>query len=96
MVLLTVTRKYQSDFIFCIDLALDLPQTIAVFGRENTELFGEYIFRSSCPELFYEKGVLKIFGKFGKHLCWSLFLNKVSGWRLPNLSKKDPATLIVL
>ena len=58
MILLTVTRKIQSDFILCIDLTLGLPQTIVVFGRQNTELFGEYISRSSCPELFYEKGAV--------------------------------------
>ena len=30
--------------------------------------------RSSCPEVFCKKGVLKIFAKFtGKHLRWSLF-----------------------
>ena len=33
---------------------------------------------SSCPEVFCEKGVLKNFTKFtGKHLCQSLFFNKV-------------------
>ena len=35
-------------------------------------------FRSSHPELFCQKGVLKNFGKFtGKHLCQSLFLIKL-------------------
>ena len=30
------------------------------------------------PEVFYKKGALKNFAKFtGKHLCQSLFLNKV-------------------
>ena len=32
------------------------------------------------PEVFYKKGVLKNFAKFtGKHLCQSLFFNKVAG-----------------
>ena len=36
--------------------------------------------RSSRPELFCKKGVLKHFAKFtGKHLCQSLFFNKVAG-----------------
>ena len=36
--------------------------------------------RSSPPEVFYKKGVVKNFAKFkGKHLCQSLFLNKVAG-----------------
>ena len=32
------------------------------------------------PEVFYKKGVLRNFLKFtGKHLCESLFFNKVAG-----------------
>ena len=39
--------------------------------------------RSSRPEVFCEKGVLRNFGKFtGKHLCQSLFFNKFAGGRL--------------
>ena len=34
------------------------------------------------PEVFYKKGVLKNFAKFtGKHLCQTLFFNKVAGRR---------------
>ena len=34
------------------------------------------------PEVFYKKGVLRNFAKFtGKHLCQSLFFNKVAGLR---------------
>ena len=34
---------------------------------------------SSRPEVFYKKGVLRKFAKFtGKHLCQSLFFNKVA------------------
>ena len=36
--------------------------------------------RSSRPELFYKKGVMRNFAKFtGKHVCQSLFFNKVAG-----------------
>ena len=39
--------------------------------------------RNSCPEVFCEKGVLRNFAKLtGKHLCQSLFLNKVAGLSL--------------
>ena len=39
-------------------------------------------YRSSRPDVFCEKGVLRNFAKFtGKHLCQSLFLNKVAGLR---------------
>ena len=45
--------------------------------------------RSSRPELFYKKGVLRNFARFtGKHLCWSLFFNKVAGLKPPTLLKK--------
>ena len=38
--------------------------------------------RSSRPEMFYKKDVLRNFTKFtGKHLCQSLFFNKVAGPR---------------
>ena len=38
--------------------------------------------RSSRQEVFYEKGVLRNFTKLtGKHLCQSLFFNKVAGLR---------------
>ena len=38
--------------------------------------------RSSCPGVFCQKGVLRNFAKFTeKHLCQSLFFNKVAGLR---------------
>ena len=37
-------------------------------------------FRGSCPEVFCKKGVLRNLAKL-KHLCQSLFYNKVVGWR---------------
>ena len=37
-------------------------------------------YRSSRPEVFCKKVVLKNFGKFtGKHLCQSLYFDKVAG-----------------
>ena len=44
-------------------------------------------FRSGRPEVFCKKGVLRNFVKLtGKHLCQSLFCNKVAGlwWLLLN------------
>ena len=38
------------------------------------------------PELFHEKGVLKNFAKFGKHLYWEL----------QNLIKRNTDTVVVL
>ena len=41
------------------------------------------MFRSSRPEVFCKKDVLRSFTKFtGKHLCQNLFCNKVAGLRL--------------
>ena len=61
----------------------------------KTKIF-ETIFRSSCLERFYKKGVLekysvlKNFTKFtGKHLCQSLFFNNVTGQGPPTLLKKS-------
>ena len=47
--------------------------------------------RSSCPEVFYKKGVLRNFKKFaGKHLCQRLFFNKVADLAWPaTLLKKE-------
>ena len=57
--------------------------------QELAELFNEYCTntvekssskRSSLPEVFCTKGVLRNFAKFtGKHLCQSLIFNKVAG-----------------
>ena len=43
--------------------------------------------RSSCPDVFCKKGVLINFTKFTeKHLCQSLFFNKVARLRPATLS----------
>ena len=45
--------------------------------------------RSSGPEVFGKKGVFRNFIKFtGKHLCQSLFFNKIAGLRPQTLFKK--------
>ena len=47
--------------------------------------------RSSRPEMFCKKGVLRNFGKFaGKHLCQSFFFNKLAGLSPATLLKKRP------
>ena len=46
-------------------------------------------FQKHSPEVFYKKNVLRNFTKFtGKHLCQSLFINKVAGLRPATLLKK--------
>ena len=47
--------------------------------------------RSSRPEMFCKKAVLRNFAKFtGKHLCQSFFFDKVVGLSPATLSKKRP------
>ena len=46
-------------------------------------------FQKQPPEVFYKESVLRNFTKFtGKHLCQSLFFNKVACLRSATLSKK--------
>ena len=55
------------------------------------------IIRSSRPEVFCKKGVLKNFAKFtGKHLCQSLLFNKVAGLKAATLLKKNSGTGVFL
>ena len=47
------------------------------------------IYRSSCSQMFFKINGLKNFTNFtGTHLCWSLFLNKVSDLKACNFIKK--------
>ena len=47
------------------------------------------IIRSSDPEVFCKKDVLKNFTKFtGKHLCWNICFNKVASLRPGTLLKE--------
>ena len=46
------------------------------------------LFRSSRPEVFCRKGVLRNFAKFtGKHLCQNLVFNKVAGVKKESLAQ---------
>ena len=52
--------------------------------------YPKFIFRSSRPEVFCKKGVLRNFAKFTvKHLWQRLFFNKVSGLCPATLLKKN-------
>ena len=67
-----------------------------MFSQEQCENFKNTFFegrmllnRSGRPEVVCKKRVLKNFSKFtGKHLCRSLFFNKVAGLRSATLLKK--------
>ena len=68
------------DFYFLNMASLVYFKSIASHFHMNTiKSKFRIIFRSSRPDVFFEKGVLKNFAKFkGKHLCQSLFFNKVA------------------
>ena len=52
-------------------------------------------YRSSRPEVFSRKEVLKNFSKFpGKHLCQSLVFNKIAGLRSGTLFKKETLSIL--
>ena len=54
-------------------------------------------FQRQSLEVFYRKGVFKNFAKFtGKHLCQSLFFDKVAGLQLTTLLKRDFGTGVFL
>ena len=57
---------------------------------DNSQVGQHPNFRSSRPEMFCKKGVLRNFTKFtGKHLCQSLFFNKVADLKPATLLKKE-------
>ena len=70
-----------------------MNQTIS---GQCTALFQWYtLFRSNRPDVLCKKGVLKIFAKFTrKHLCWSVFSNKVAGLRPITLLQKEIPTQV--
>ena len=76
--------KKQMDFIefwiICAFVCLNLAVTHIVTDSSTDKRFNGN--RSSRPEVFCKKGVLRNFTKFtGKHLCQRLFFNKVAGLR---------------
>ena len=63
-----------------IILAVCMPSFLFDSVYLNTEKNIEIFVRSSRPEVFYKKDVLRNIAKFiGKHMCQSLFYNKVVG-----------------
>ena len=69
-----------------LHLRLEIIDTMKVLKIKDLD---RSLIRSSRPEVFCKKVVLRNFAKCtGKHLCQSLFLNKVAGLRLATLLKK--------
>ena len=67
-------------------MKIDLFQNFFLY-KKSTKI--NLLYRSSHQRCSLKKVFLKNFTKFtGKHLCWSLFFNKVSGLRPATLLKK--------
>ena len=71
-----------------LKVRIRLTKKKKIIMKKNTHKL--FLFRSSHPEVFYKKGVLRNFEKFtGRHLCQSLVLNKVAGLRAATLLKRN-------
>ena len=58
----------------------------------SVRLLEKFSYRSNRPEVFCKKGILKNFAKIlGKHLCQSLFFNRVAGGAGNIILKEPPA-----
>ena len=70
-------KKYWSLSPWCI--LFETPPPLKLGKKRALSL----AYRSRRPEVFFKKSVLRNYVKFtGKHLCQSLFFNKVTGLRL--------------
>ena len=81
----------REEIIDFIPLIRIIGESNAIAIRQTLEKLGLDIanMRSSRPEMFCKKGVLRNFTKFtGKHQCQSLFFNKVAALRPATLLKK--------
>ena len=87
-------QLFSTDAILrtCDILSKKATSSLQMFSNKyltHSRAWPSTTFKSSHPELFCKKGVFKNFTKFtGKHLCQSLFLNKVAGLRPATLLKK--------
>ena len=73
-------------------MAKNVPAERDKYGKgvfhPSSQTFGKA--RSSRSRMFFKIGALKNFVNFtGKHLCWSLFFNKVTGLQACNFIKKE-------
>ena len=86
-IFLMLSSINETNFIVRLPLLLEILSNICVVIISCRVCDVKY--RSSVLEVFCEKGVLRNFAKFtGKHLCQSLFFNKVAGGAC-NIIKKE-------
>ena len=71
--------------LMALDMVLNTPLSHKLSTSYYNVCKDSYDYRSSRSEVFCKKGFLKNFTKFtGKHLCQSLFFNKVAGLQACN------------
>ena len=66
----------QIDFIFFIDIALDLPKQLQCFLDKTLSCLDNVYLEVATQSSSMKKAFLKSFATFGEHLCWSPFLIK--------------------
>ena len=88
LILWKITKKL-SKFVELDKKQLLLKLTFREGPDYTSGFCNIFCFRSSPPELFFKKGLLRNFAKFrGKLLCQVVFFNKVAGLSPATLLKK--------
>ena len=84
-----VTEYFFRVQFYILHIFGNIVETLTVYHVHIYLIFSTFIFRSSHQRCAVRKCVLRNFKKFtGKHLCQSLFFNKVAGLSPANLLKK--------
>ena len=82
------TYFFQNVFAF-IDLFIDTIISVISSTQIACDVMCVQYVQKQPPEVFFEKDVIKHFANFTrKHLCWSLFFNRVTGQRACSFIKK--------
>ena len=77
----TIIKRLPASISYCFISQMDAP--LQSLYKQPPE-FAFFSTRSTLPEVFCKKGVLRSFAKFtGKHLYHSLFFNKVAAGLRP-------------
>ena len=85
--LVIFSLNFLISFHFCKNLSFNFLIKLLLLLKQGMPTVG--LFRSSRPEVFCKKAVLKNFAKFtGKHLCQSLLFSKVAVLRPATLLKR--------
>ena len=87
------TKKMQCNWNNFLTFSILFSQ----ISRMEFILMDKWNYRSSHPEVFCKTGVLRNYAIFTrKHLCLSLFFNKVADWNLQFYKKRDSNTGVFL